>query len=154
MAMTRVLGIDPASLTGIAWESDGFWCRATVDANNETDMLSILKWAKDDGVTHAVIEDCFLGPKVTTYKLLARIQERWEHLCHSVGITTELVNPTTWKRAMLTIQGYYPKKRKEQKRVARWVARNVYKVPVINDDEADAVCIAAWGMAQRKGNDE
>jgi len=140
-----VIGIDPAKRTGYAYRDDtGEWCSGTVDPDDREALRRILQSAMKCGCTVAAIEDCYLDKNAATFKKLAVIQGRIIAECISVGLKYKTINPTKWKRAMLTTGGWFPKRRQDQKTLARWVAIHLFHATPKNYDEADAICICEY----------
>lgn len=100
--------------------------------------------AASAGVTDACVEDCYLGLNVSTLKALANIQGRVCGALEAVGIAVRLVQPRSWKSAMLREGGIPVAGRESQKAKGMEVARRLGASPA-TDDESDAVCIAEYG---------
>lgn len=148
------IGIDVGATTGIAFRcSDKYayeatydgWCVSTVKFKDKDDLKDDLEWASvhHDNIV-AIIEDSFLGvnPK-TRASIDKKIGYIWA-LCEQLGYKVEIVNPMTWKHAMLPVNGYLPKGRKEQKALSILSAKGL-GVDTTDHNIADAVCLAEYG---------
>ena len=100
--------------------------------------------AAQAGVTHAAIEDVYLGRNFRTAATLAEVRGRIKGACAAAGIEVRDVPSMTWKAGVLAFNGRLPQGRKEQKAAAVTVAQACGANPR-NSDEADAVCIADYG---------
>lgn len=127
------------------------------------ELQPYLKLAEADGVTHAVIEDVYMGPNAKVVIALSALRGEVTAQCKALGIEPGVqhivesedgpiswplytVPIMTWKRAMLTVAGHFPLSSKDQKTQALWVARNALGIPLgdKDHDEADAACICEW----------
>lgn len=154
----NVIGIDP-SLRRTGWaylvdcDDQHYWVHGTFRGDDDNAMQMILSLAPAFGVTHAAIEDVYLGRNFKTAATLAEVRGRIKGACAAAGIEVRDVPAMKWKSAMLTMSGLLPQGRKAQKAAAVTVARACGANPR-NSDEADAVCIAdyarrAWTVEAR-----
>ncbi|MBW7865916.1 MAG: hypothetical protein H3C30_16055 [Candidatus Hydrogenedentes bacterium] len=140
----NVIGVDPAGKTGYAYRTRDGWKCGAVSAFNLHALLAVFSEAASAGVTDACVEDCYLGLNVSTLKALANIQGRVCGALEAVGIAVRLVQPRSWKSAMLQAGGIPVAGRESQKAKGMEVARRLGASPA-TDDESDAVCIAEYG---------
>jgi len=150
MPGVNCIGIDPSVAKGnaFAWLRGRKWVTYATRGRHALNDQDVLKVAKTDGATHAVIEDGYVGPNKHTALQLAEVRGALKALAQQVGLEVVLVKPRTWQVAMLTVNGYTPKTRCDIKNQSKWVAR-LYAGRDIGEDESDALCIAVWGNAQR-----
>ena len=144
----NVIGIDPSlRRTGWAYVAGTgrtrYWAHGSLRGDDDAGLLALLKEAAQAGVTHAAIEDVYLGKNFRTAAVLAEVRGRIKGACAAAGIEVRDVPAMTWKAGMLTMNGRLPQGRKEQKAAAVTVARACGANPR-NSDEADAVCIADY----------
>lgn len=145
----NVIGIDPSlRRTGWAYVAGtgrtSYWAHGSLRGDDDAGLLALLKEAAQAGVTHAAIEDVYLGHNFRTAAVLAEVRGRIKGACAAAGIEVRDVPAMTWKAGMLTMNGRLPQGRKEQKAAAVMVAQALGANPR-NSDEADAVCIADYG---------
>jgi len=148
----NVIGIDPSLMrTGWAYVAGTgathYWLLGSCRGDDYEAMRAVLWEAAAFGVTHAAIEDVYLGRNFRTAAVLAEVRGGIKSACAGAGIEAIDVPAMTWKSAMLTMSGRIPQGRKAQKGAALMVARTLGANPC-NSDEADAVCIADY--ARRK----
>jgi hypothetical protein len=108
------------------------------------EIIAVMDMAYRDGLRHMTLEGIFHGLNPQTTIKLAALQERFTMWGEAQGFRVRIIQPSTWKSAMLTVSGYFPPKRKEQKDVSVWVARQCYGMQSHSEDEADAILMAAW----------
>lgn len=150
-----ILGIDPATKTGIAYRRGKEWHTETVNAETYRELhtaivsaLCAMGWsAVVEDEIHAVIEDLNVTLNHKTVVSIARTQGRIGAILSDFDVPYTYVHNKTW-RTILAVSGHTPKTRKELKEAALWYARNVLKADPKDDNQADAACIAAWGEAQ------
>ena len=144
----NVIGIDPSLMrTGWAYVAGTgathYWLLGSCRGDDYEAMRAVLWEAAAFGVTHAAIEDVYLGRNFRTAATLAEVRGGIKAACAAAGIEVRDVAAMTWKAGMLTMNGRLPQGRKEQKAAAVTVARACGANPR-NSDEADAVCIADY----------
>lgn len=145
----NVIGIDP-SLRRTGWAyvvgtgATSYLAHGSLRGDDYAGLLAVLREAAHAGVTHAAIEDVYLGRNFKTAATLAEVRGRIKGACAAAGIEVKDVPAMAWKAGMLTLNGRLPQSRKEQKAAAMMVARTLGADPR-NSDEADAVCIADYG---------
>lgn len=145
----NVIGIDP-SLRRTGWAyvvgsgATSYWAHGSLRGDDYAGLLAVLREAAQAGVTHAAIEDVYLGRNFKTAATLAEVRGRIKGACAAAGIEVKDVPAMTWKAGILTLNGLLPLGRKAQKAAAMMVARTLGSDPR-NSDEADAVCIADYG---------
>lgn len=146
----NVIGIDPSlRRTGwayIAWRgATRYWVCGTFRGDDHDAATEVLARAAQSGVTHAAIETVYLGRNFKTVTTLSEVIGSIKSWCWGAKIQTMDAPAMKWKSAMLTMGGCLPQGRKEQKAASMKVARMLMASPA-NNDEADAVCIAAWAQ--------
>lgn len=145
MIKNKYLGFDSATVTGWAFRNRaGRWVNGTFAADNLLlELAAIIPTAKAEGITHAIIEDCYLGygPKMNpaTIKRLQEIQTRICVECERAGLKVSKIYPSTWQAAW-RLSG----KRDVLKAGAKKTAALLGAV-CVKQDEADAVLIAEYG---------
>jgi len=138
LSKRNCIGFDPATVTGWAYRTRaGLWVNGVFRLEKIAQLPSILIAAKAEGITHAVIEDCYSHKNIATLKKLMEVQTRIRVACELAWITISLVYPSMWQSA-------WNLDKRETKAGSAKVARllgAVFRKP----DEADAVCIAEFG---------
>lgn len=149
----KFLGLDIASTTGWAFiDEQKRWhfgtCRAQSPQKHD-----VLAWAKENDCTHAVLE-CPVpmrgGAKSnhsTTQISMGRSMGRWEEACDIAGLIVIPVYVASWQAAMLVANGH--RLDNADKAGSLLIARSL-GAAVTNGDQADAVCLAAYGSTALK----
>lgn len=151
----RFIGIDSAALSGWAFiassgtgpSSSNWWKFGTVRADSPQ-KHDILAFAKEHGVTHAILEQPVPmrggkgGNHATTQITMGRSMGRWEEACDIAGLIVVPVWVASWQAAMLTTGGR--KMDNTNKAASILIARSM-GANTKNGDEADAVCLCAYG---------
>jgi hypothetical protein len=137
----KPMGVDPATEAGIAFDSDrlGFVLQ-TINIEDSALVQQVCVEARDAGVTHAFVEDAYMGPNVGSFKTLVEIRTHWMLRLSDLGIEVRSVTASTWKAKM--IPGV--QKRAPQKEAAYNLARELGHDPD-DDNQADAVCLYEFG---------
>lgn len=147
----KFIGLDVAAVTGwafIASSGDGpsssnHWelgtCRADSPAKHD-----VLAWAKEHGVTHAVTEKPmpFKGSHASVGQSMNQSYGRWLEACAVAGIEVVPCMVVHWQNEMLVVNGR--KLGNKDKAGSLTVAKALGAHPR-NGDEADAVCLCAYG---------
>lgn len=125
--------------TGWAFrDRSGAWITGVVEPANTGALRLVFVRAIEHGVTHAVIENCFMGRNVHTLKTLQEAQTRITLMCEWYGLPVTLVYPATWQAAF-GIGGDSADRKAGALRVANWLGCET-KSP----DIADAVCLCDY----------
>lgn len=155
----RFIGIDSAATSGWAFQVDfgdnsiprRKWECGIVraDSPQKSDVLS---FAKEHSITHAVIEKPmpFLarGGKgkttMATYGSMCINYGRWVEACECVGLTVVPCLVNQWQPAILVRNGQRIKQ--DEKKAGSLFIAKMLGAFCRNGDEADAVCLATYGM--------
>lgn len=151
----KAIGIDAAALSGWAFRASrepsdrppNSWQFGTVKATSPQ-KHDILAFAKEHGVTHVILEQPVPmrggknGNHATTQITMGRSMGRWEEACEMAGLIVVPVWVASWQAAMLTTGGR--KMDNTNKAASKLIARSL-GANVTNGDEADAVCLCAYG---------
>jgi hypothetical protein len=131
-----ILGIDPAYAKQIAfaYKRGKEWKIESLSPKKPGSWLSLFCQAKAAGVHHVVIEGGFVGINNKVALGLAQIRGALWATATLSGLPVSYVPPSTWQAAMGA----------QALRARAETGRND-----LNADEQAAVCIAAWGEAQR-----
>lgn len=151
--MIGAIGIDiaVAKPCTIAWKgADGWYCFAYMpsDWHGIELRLSTLKGAGRR--THAAIEKPYVGANRKDSMDLSRVYGRVEVLCEQAGLVVIPAPPSIWQAEMLTPRGGKLGDSANRKRLSMLVAKDGLGGDPANDDESDAMCIAAWGTKQAR----
>ena len=143
---THCIGIDPAYSKPIAYayNIELLWRVGSASPDDMARMVDVLREAKQDGCTWAVIEDSYLGRNPATFKGLSRKQGELGTLAVMAGLRVRLVAPATWQADCLTQGKWRPKTHTEIVTVAKFRARALTGTDW-PEDKAVAVCLADWG---------
>jgi hypothetical protein len=156
--MTNHLAFDQSTAdTGWAYRpfDSKRYTSGVIDMRKETgisEVLRVLVGARVDGIYDVMLEDVYHDPKkgIRTFRVLIETLAMFKGLALGEGFNVTTVLASVWKSDMLSQGGYLPPKRKEQKDLAVWLAQNEFGMQGKSEDEAEALCIAAWADAQRK----
>lgn len=159
----RILAFDQASITsGWAvfdngklikyghWTSEGKGSTERISKTKYWFVSMLNQWAPDT----IILEDIQLQhfgegeEAVLTYKKLAHLQGVLKNYLYEMNYDYKVVPPATW-RAASQVKG---KTRIEKKKNAQVKVKNLYDVSV-SQDEADAILIGKWAVAQHQAND-
>lgn len=148
--MTRYLGIDPGMKGGFAQiYGTSVWASPFPMSADEIDAAQLARWwtdAKHD--TIAIIEKAQAMPKqgVTSVFTYGTGYGKLLGILATLGIRTEMVRPTTWKKAVLSDT------LKDKAAAIYWCRCNYPLVNLVaegcrvpHDGMADALCIAEYG---------
>lgn len=106
----------------------------------------IIRSYPKQGKTDLIGEQKVQGVTVTADQLILRdIQGHIRHAARARRIAYEAVNPKTWRAAILKNGNLG---RDDAKKKAREFCQ-MLRIPVKNDDQAEAVCIALWGASSQ-----
>jgi hypothetical protein len=165
----KFIGLDVAATTGYAFiAADGrsnHWELGTVKADSPQ-KHDILAFAKEHGATHAVLEQPVpmtgmrggkAGNHGTTQISMGRSMGRWEEACEMAGLVVVPVYVASWQHAMLVVNGQKLSNKAIngdcevliEKPGSMLIARSLGAHPS-NGDEADAVCLCAYGPTALK----
>lgn len=145
----KILALDASStITGWSVFEDGKYIKSGYidlkkDKNSEhrlyemaskiTDLISYFKPHK------IILEDTYSSPNVSTLKTLANLAGAIKFYCYLHEIEVEMIYPSEWRKH-LKIQEKGAK-RDELKNKALNVCQNQLGLPLIEIDEAEAICI-------------
>lgn len=150
----KFIGIDSATRTGYAFigcsgpfdYASNYWILGTVPADSRQ-KYDVLNHAIENGVTHAVIEEPepFRGSRIQTAMSMGRSYGRWVEACESLGLVVVPAKVNHWQPAMLVINGV--RVRQDKKKLASIAVARLLGATITDNqhDEADAVCLAAYG---------
>ena len=154
----KFIGIDCAAMTGWAFKEDVHlgdkpfiaWKCGTVRADSQQ-KYDVLALAVEHGVTHACIEKPmpFLarGARGKTARSncpsMSTNYGRWLEAFDRVGIVVVPCMVAEWQAAMLIHNGV--RMRQNEKKEASLYIAKLHGALCRNGDEADAVCLAAYG---------
>lgn len=145
------IGIDPAYGKPVAfayrYRENGRWAWNVWSDSEHESIQTSLRHAVERGVTHAVIEDGFVGVNAKVSLKLAEVRASLSTIARWEGMAVVTVMPATWQAATLCQGGWRPMKHAEIVRQAKLRARGVTGRD-LGEDEAVAVCIAEWGAAE------
>lgn len=116
----------------------GAWITGVVKPADTETLREVFVAALSNGVTHAVIEECFMGRNVHTLKTLQEAQTRITMMCEWYGLPVTLVYPATWQAAY-GIGGTRWERKLGALRVAKLLGCETE-----NRDIADAVCLCEY----------
>ncbi len=150
-ANQRVVGVDlDTKRITFAYQDDAKWHTFEADPNYLKLVIDAIHYdCWQLGVRVAAVEKPYLGVNPATYGKLMAVFGIVVGALEMFGIKVIEVAPRTWQVAMLTVNGYTPKRRKEIKPASIFRAK-AEGADVKNDHEADAVCIAVWAQANEK----
>ena len=118
-----------------------WWITGVIDVADTAALAGVIDDAKHEGVTRAVIENCYLGANVHTLKALQEAQTRIRLACEMAGLPVVLVYASTWQAAY-GITGPSA----DRKLGARRVANMLGAPDGLSQDEYDAVCLCDYAM--------
>lgn len=123
------------------------WRCGTVKGKDPEARFLVAHMARQAGCTHAVVEDAHYQRNQATFKTLIEMRKDWESDLRAAGlIVLPAVPASTWQSKMLVWNG----EKCPTGQTKAWsvkIAKALGASPK-NDNEADAVCIAAWAGRQ------
>ncbi len=118
--------------------------RGRIDAGYDAALESLMGWASEKGAA-VFAEDCWLGRNSATFKSLSQVQGELLAAARRHDVEIELVAPSAWQRAVLG----FSKDRDALKAASIEYAQEMTSQDgALSEHEADAVCIAAYGLRQ------
>lgn len=137
-----ILALDVATRTGWAYKAE-IWHTGTVDATCEDTRRLTLLNAQRAGCTHLVVEDCFAGLNVGTFRTLIELQTKWKMDAAYMGYQLcKPVMPSVWQSKILVIGGCKPGKGETKQYAA--IAARMLGANCKTQDECDAVCLCEY----------
>lgn len=148
----KYIGIDSAATTGWAFIASSrsgtthHWECGVIRADSPQ-KYDVLEFAKEHGVTHACIEKPapFTGSHAHVATSMNISYGRWEEACCRCGLIVVPCFVSQWQAAMLVLNGVRLRQN-DKKEASTLIAKTLGACPR-NGDEADAVCLAAYGPA-------
>jgi len=144
----KFIGIDSAALSGwafIASEGRSNWWEFGAVRADSKQKHDILAFAKEHGVTHAILEKpiAFKGSHAGVAASMFESYGRWVEACDMAGLIVVPVWVASWQAAMLVANGR--KMDNTDKAASKMIARSLGANAALTGDEADAVCLCAYG---------
>ena len=134
----KVIAFDAArKSTGYAYRNGTIWVTGTFAIHEYARIIDVIKHARMDGCTHAVIEEPFCGPSIGVLKALQDAFSRIAMYCEGAGLVWAPVCAITWQSAC-----GITRKRGDTKAQAAKIAQMIGAEPHLSADENDAVLLA------------
>lgn len=134
------IGFDTAQQrTGYAYQVGKQWVTGVFKPRDTARLVSIINSAIAQGITHAAVEDPYLGQNVKTLKALQEATVRVVVRCEDAGLDVERYSAQTWQSGF-SLAGKRDKRKDGSKRVAIMLGAP----EGISEDEADAVCLCEY----------
>lgn len=155
----KFLGLDSAATTGWAFQrveetantKRTYWETGVIRADSPQ-KYDILEFAKEHGVTHAVVEKPmpFAGSAAAVGQSMNISYGRWVEACERVGLEVVPALVSSWQSHMLVVNGkrIQQKQDGDDKAGSKLVAA-YHGAAGCGGDEADAVCLCLYGPVAR-----
>lgn len=145
-----IIGIDPATKTGISIISDEILNTYNVfnmdKINDICEAKELIRAQKDASNVFCVIEDQY-QLLYKNIKKTIEIQGFFSRYCISLGYTVELIKPSVWQKAILTKANV---ERRILKNMSKSYANRRWTLNIQSHDIADAINIATWKLNKLK----
>lgn len=146
----KPIAFDSANTTGYAYMANGTWVTGVLDMSGRKlkhrkqqwqNMIRIITDAIDSGCDTVVIEDCFIGKGINSFKSQVSTMTRLAVASEFMGILPVFMKPSVWQSASLRTKKHM--KHDDLKAASKQLAK-VLGAKNCTEDEADAVCMCDY----------